>query len=105
MKLGEEKLKKFQDNREIISQELERDAYIAYKEEGIDLTIECSQCGEETLIVYGEFAGVCSNEDCNSYSSIKYCDRCGNPTTGYEWEEQWCDNCHNEIQRMVERDD
>jgi rRNA maturation protein Nop10 len=106
MKLGEQKLKEFQDNREKILQELDREAYIGYKEEGgIDITIECPQCGEETLIIYGDYAGVCSNEECNSYSLIKNCDRCGKVTTGYEWEEEWCDDCHNEIQRMVDRDD
>ena len=105
MKIGEEKLKKFQVNRDKTLQEIELEAYTAYKEGDIDPTIECPQCGDETLIVTGDFAGVCHNDECNSYCSIKYCDRCGNLTTGYEWEEKWCDDCHNEIQRLVDRDD
>ena len=104
--LGEEKLKRFQSDRESILRNLNEEAYIAYKEEGsIDITMTCPLCCEDTLIIYGEFAGVCSNEECNSYSLLKSCDRCGQITTGYEWEEKWCDNCHNEIQRMVDRDD
>jgi molecular chaperone GrpE (heat shock protein) len=105
-KLGEEKLKIFQNNRKSILKNLDREAYIAYKEEGgIEITMTCPLCCEDTLIIYGEFAGVCSNEECNSYSLLKSCDRCGQITTGYEWEEKWCDDCHNEIQRMVDRDD
>lgn len=105
IKIGEEKIKKFQVNRDKILKEIELEAYTAYKEGDIDPTIECPQCGDETLIVTGDFAGVCYNDECNSYCSIKYCDRCGNLTTGYEWEEKWCDDCHNEIQRLVDRDD
>jgi molecular chaperone GrpE (heat shock protein) len=104
--LGEEKLKRFQSNRESILRELDKEAYIAYREEGgIDITMMCPLCCEDTLIIYGEFAGVCSNEECNSYLLLKKCDRCGQVTTGYEWEEKWCENCHDEIQRMVDRDD
>lgn len=104
--LGEEKLKRFQSDRESILRELDKEADIAYREEGgIDITMMCPLCYEDTLIIYGEFAGVCSNEECNSYSLLKNCDRCGNVTTGYEWEEKCCDNCHDEIQRMADRDD
>lgn len=106
MALGEKKLKRFQSDRENILQKLETEAYIAYRDEGgIDITMRCPMCCEDTLIIYGEFAGVCSNEECNYYSLLKSCDRCGQFTTGYEWEEKWCNNCHDEIQRMVERDD
>ncbi|MCC2695211.1 hypothetical protein [Nodularia sp. LEGE 04288] len=105
--IGERKLKKFQRNRENILQQLEKQAYIAYIDEGgiDDITMMCPMCCEDTLIIYGEFAGICSNEECNNYSLLKTCDRCGQVTTGYEWEEKWCDNCHNEIQRMADRDD
>ena len=100
--IGEEKLKRFQSNRESILRNLDEEAYIAYKEEGgIDITISCPLCYEDTLIIYGEFAGICSNEECNSYSLLKSCDRCRQIIVGYEWEEKWCDNCHNEIQRMI----
>ena len=106
MAIGEEKLRKFKGNRKNILKELETTSYIACKEEGvIDITIECPECFQDTLIIYGEFTGVCSNKECNSYSLLKHCDRCGKVTTGYEWEEGWCNDCHNEIQRMADRDD
>lgn len=104
--LSEEKLKKFQGNRKNILQELDNESFIAYKEEGgIDITMECPECVEDTLIIYGEFAGICSNEECYSYFLLKSCDRCGQVTIGYEWEEEWCEDCHDEIRRLVERDD
>jgi molecular chaperone GrpE (heat shock protein) len=104
--IGAEKLRKFKRNRENVLQELDTASYIAYKEEGgIDVTMECPECGEDTLIIYGDFTGVCSNKECSSYFLIKHCDRCGKVTIGYEWEEKWCDDCNDEIQRMVDRDD
>lgn len=104
--IGAEKLRKFKRNRKNILQELDIASYIACKEEGgIDVTMECPECCEDTLIIYGDFTGVCSNKECNFYSLIKQCDRCGKVTTGYEWEEEWCDDCHDEIQRMVDRND
>lgn len=105
MAIGEEKLRKFKRNRKNILQELDTASYIAYKEGGIDVTMECPKCCQDTLIIYGEFTGVCSDKECNSYSLLKNCDRCGKVTTGYEWEEKGCDDCHDEIQRMVDRDD
>lgn len=104
--LSEEKLKKFQGNRKNILQELDNESFIAYKEEGgIDITMECPECAEDTLLIYGEFAGICSNEECCSYFLLKSCDRCGQVTIGYEWEEEWCEDCHDEIRRLVEHDD
>lgn len=106
MAIGEEKLRKFKRNRKNILQELDTASYIAYKEEGgIDVTMKCPECCQDTLIIYGEFTGVCSNKECNSYSLVKHCDRCGKVVTGYEWEEKWCNDCHDEIQRMADRDD
>lgn len=88
IKIGETKIEKFNDNRNEILEDLEREAYLAVKDGDIDPTIECSKCEEEILIVTGEYSGVYTNEECNSYSAIKCCDRCGNFTTGYEWEEK-----------------
>ncbi|MGB3536259.1 MAG: hypothetical protein WBA13_22425 [Microcoleaceae cyanobacterium] len=107
MAIGEEKLRKFNRNREKILEELEDTAsYFAFEEEGIgDFTMECPVCDQETLIIDGEFTGVCFNQECNHYSSVKNCDRCGRLTIGYDWEETWCDYCLYEIQRMVDRDD
>jgi molecular chaperone GrpE (heat shock protein) len=105
MAIGEDKVTRFQSKRENILEELDKEAYLAYIDEGgIDITIMCPVCDENTLIIHGEFAGVCSNEECNSYSFLKNCDMCGKVTIGYEWEEEWCNNCHDEIQRMVDRD-
>lgn len=69
------------------------------------MTMECPECCEDTLIIYGEFSGICSSEECNSYSLLKSCDRCGKATVGYEWEEKWCEDCICEIQRLADRDD
>jgi molecular chaperone GrpE (heat shock protein) len=100
-KLGEEKLERFQENREDILEELDREHW---REKGcIDITAYCPECDEETLIIYGEFTGVCSNEECNSYSSLKNCDRCGEMMAGYEWEHEYCENCNDEIERIIER--
>jgi molecular chaperone GrpE (heat shock protein) len=106
MSIGAEKLKKFKRNRKEILEDLDTTLYISCKEEGgIDVTMECPECGQDTLIIYGDFTGVCSNKECNSYCLTKDCDRCGKITVGYEWEEKWCDDCHDDIQRMVDRDD
>ncbi|BAQ67159.1 hypothetical protein [Geminocystis sp. NIES-3709] len=104
--IGAEKLRKFKRNKKNILQELKTESYIAYKEEGIiNVMIECPTCGEDTLIIYGDFTGICFNKTCNSYFLTKNCDRCGKVIIGYEWEEKWCDDCHNEIQRMADNDD
>lgn len=106
--LGQERLKKFQSDRENILRELDKEASeasIELEQYWIDTTMMCPMCGEDALIIYGEFAGVCSNEECNSYSSLKKCDKCGQVTTGYEWEEKWCNNCDDEMARMIDRDD
>jgi len=104
--LGEEKVKKFQSDRESILRKLDEEAYLdEINQVYIDDFTMCPNCCKDTLIIYGEFAGVCSNEECNSYNILKNCDKCGKVTTGYEWEEKWCDDCDEEMRRVIDRDD
>lgn len=100
-KLGEEKLERFQDAREDILEELQQEYWRG--ESSIDTTMICPECGEDTLIVYGDFTGVCHNKECNSYSSLKSCNICGQMMEGYEWEDEYCDNCNDEMKRRIER--
>lgn len=53
----------------------------------------CPECGEDTLIIHGEFAGICLNEGCNEFHHLTLCFRCGVPIIGWEWEENMCEGC------------
>jgi hypothetical protein len=86
---------KFKDHRAEILADIEADYYHS-KGSFIDC-ITCSACGDETLIVYGEFAGICSNSECNHVAPITNCDRCGQFMEGYPWEFNLCEYCEGKI--------
>jgi hypothetical protein len=102
--LGKQKCKKFHRNRKNILGKLEKEAY-ENKQPFYDSFTICDKCREDTLIIDGEFTGVCSNEKCKSYIPLKHCDKCGAITTGYWWLEKWCNDCDEEMRMYVERDD
>lgn len=54
----------------------------------------CPSCGQPTLISYGEFAGICSNQECNNVSFITACLKCGVAIPGRAGEGGgFCDAC------------
>jgi len=55
--------------------------------------IICPDCQKETLILSGNFAGICTNADCEATASITRCERCGSPAPGFAWETVWCADC------------
>jgi hypothetical protein len=69
------KLENFQSIRAEVLADLE----FTYRSDkgATEVLIDCPECGEETLIVYGEYRGICSNEECNATYPITQCDRCG----------------------------
>lgn len=89
--------KSFEENREAIIKDLE-DEYFASKGY-IDRFIDCPECNEETLIVYGEYAGVCSNKECSYFCPIATCDRCGSKMPGYPWDVNFCESCEADFAR------
>lgn len=103
MEIGNRKLIKFESDRENILEELNAEVYI--NKGSIDTMIICPECNEETLIVDGEYSGVCANDECSSCSQLTTCDRCSGVTVGYDWEENWCENCMYEIECLVNKED
>jgi hypothetical protein len=105
--LGKEKVKRFKWVRRSVLRKLNEENEIYFNDPDADGDSfgVCPKCEENTLITDGEFAGVCFNKECYSYTPLKRCDKCGAITEGYEWVETWCNNCDEELQRMIERDD
>jgi hypothetical protein len=90
-----EKLAEFQTNRDEILADLDH-TYL--REKGaFDMFINCPECYEETLIASGEYAGICSNKECESTYPLTGCDGCGIRTTGFSWEFVLCDECRERI--------
>jgi molecular chaperone GrpE (heat shock protein) len=87
----ERKAERFEASRDEIIKDLEAEYYI--QKGAILLYIQCPNCDDETLIVYGDFAGICTNLECKGTSPITTCDRCGDITTGYSWELNFCNAC------------
>ena len=85
------KLEKFQSNRDKILADI-HSTYMRDKG-ATEVFIDCPECGEESLIVYDEYTGICSNEDCNTTYPITSCDRCGVTMVGFAWELNFCDSC------------
>lgn len=85
------RLKKFKRNRVKILRNLEQE-YIENK--GADHTfITCPDCYQETLIIHGEFEGICSNSECNSVNPLTGCDRCGEIIPGFSGNFKLCESC------------
>lgn len=98
---GEKKVKKFRRNKKAILDELDSEVY--RNKGSIEVTDECPECGEFSLIIYGEYEGVCHN--CYSYSSLTSCNRCGKTMIGYRWENELCNICIEEIQELLDKED
>lgn len=71
----------------------EEDYLDVYQEE----LILCPECYRETLIASGEYIGICLNNECEALNPVAECDRCGELTTGFPWELNFCDNCEDDI--------
>ena len=86
-----DKIEEFQISRDEVIQELDREYYYS---KGADFPFTyCPDCHNETLITHGEFEGVCTNPECGSGHGLTECLRCGELTTGYPWEQKFCDYC------------
>lgn len=90
----QKRLRKFKRNpqKAILSIEGE---YHSGRGEGYPYTV-CPDCGQDTLVVYGDFEGICSNQECRSVSPITACLRCGTPMAGESWEDgDFCSVCYD----------
>jgi hypothetical protein len=85
------KLKKFQRKRGQIVKELERE-YAANKWVDNPFTT-CPDCYHDTLIVHGEYEGICSNPECSSVNPLTECSRCGGIMPGFSWDFGFCESC------------
>lgn len=89
----QKRLRKFKRNPQRAVQTIEGE-YRSGDGEGYPYTI-CPDCGQDTLVVYGEFEGICSNKECRSVNPITACLRCGTPMPGASWDDgDFCDICH-----------
>lgn len=109
-RLGNEKVVKFKTVRESVLQKLKEESDYVDVETGdygdySDNFDICPKCDKDTLIIYGEFKGVCSNKKCYVYTPLKNCNKCEAIMKGYEWIEEWCFSCIEEMERIIERDD
>jgi len=89
------KIKKFKTSRNRIMRELRTESY--YSKGADKLLTNCPDCYEQTMIIYGEFKGICTNPECGSGRALTGCLRCGELTPGYPWEQNFCDSCSNWI--------
>ena len=81
----------FQESREEILGALDKE-YWANK--GFEKCyIVCPECGDESLIAFGDYKGICINQECNYFSLLTTCDRCGEIIVGFKKDVLFCDNC------------
>lgn len=92
---------RFENNADGIVAHLRR----AEHENAEEYFIECPECFERTLITYGEFVGICSNQECDGEQPITRCSICGRPAIGFAYDGVWCSECEAHIREMVNRDD
>lgn len=93
----EEKLDKFIEDQKNILDEFRQEHYIS-KGYFVPFTL-CPNCGSETLIISGEYSGICANSECNSIFPITKCKRCYEPTIGFDWEFNFCDDCNERFDK------
>jgi hypothetical protein len=91
----EGKIKKFKTSRNRVMRELKTESY--YSKGADKLLTNCPDCYEPTMIIYGEFKGICTNPECGSGHALTGCLKCGELTPGYPWQEKFCDSCSNWI--------
>jgi hypothetical protein len=89
------KIKKFKTSRNRVMRELRTESY--YSKGADNLLTNCPDCYEQTMIIYGEFKGICTNPECGSGHALTGCLKCGELTPGYPWEQKFCDSCSNWI--------
>ncbi|MEG4453570.1 hypothetical protein [Microcoleus sp. N9_A1] len=91
----EDRIEEFNTSRDRAMQELKTESYSS---NGADkLLRNCPDCYEQTMIVYDDFIGICSNPECGSGHALTECLRCDELTPGYPWQEKFCDSCSNWI--------
>ena len=59
----------------------------------------CPTCKNETLIVSGDYTGICTNQECYAAHPITECSMCGKAIIGFSWESGYCSICYEEIIR------
>ncbi len=79
---------KFALLREKVLSELEEDDFM-----------ECPSCGDESLIVSGDYSGICTKPDCEGVFPIAQCDRCYQPVVGFDWESNLCEYCEGWLEK------
>jgi hypothetical protein len=89
------RIEKFNTSRDRVMQELKIESY--YSKGADKLLTNCPDCYEPTLIIYGEFKGICTNPECGSGCALTGCLKCDELTPGYPWEQKFCDCCSNWI--------
>lgn len=89
------KIKKFKTSRNRVMRELRTESY--YSKGADNLLTNCPDCYEQTMIIYGEFKGICTNPECGSGHALTGCLKCDELTPGYPWAEKFCDSCSNWI--------
>ncbi len=82
-------------SRDRVMQELRTESY--YSNRADELLISCPDCNEQTMIVYEEFKGICTNPECGSGYALTECLKCEELTPGYPWQQKFCDSCSNRI--------
>ena len=93
----DEKFVIFQETRNQVLGEMKNKEYSSKGD--FEPYITCPDCEEETLLISGEYQGICSNECCNGKFPITQCVRCYNPVTGFDWEFKLCTICNNFIEQ------
>jgi len=63
--------------------------------------INCPECGRRTLMIFGEYTGICANDECEACHPIRECPACNNPTVGYPWDNTCCEDCQAEFEELV----
>jgi hypothetical protein len=89
-------LQKFQQSRYQIIGKLKSE-YRSNGNAGAMFT-ECPHCHQPSLIVYGEFEGICSNSSCGHLSPLKKCNRCGESMPGFSLDFGLCESCLEAIE-------
>ena len=91
----QDRIEEFNTSRDRVMQELKTESYCS---NGADkLLRDCPDCYEQTMIVYEDVIGICSNPECGSGHALTECLRCDELTPGYPWQEKFCDSCSNWI--------
>jgi hypothetical protein len=66
--------------------------------------LECPSCCEVSLIIKGEFCGICANPECNEVYPITTCYICPNPVVGFRWEDSFCEECRSHMDHLMSKD-